>query len=56
MLTLKQKVKRCFMEQSEYVSKGSKNQNTYLFSLSTSKWLLFFISKMNVEESLVEKL
>jgi len=56
MLTLKQKVKCHFMKWGEYVSKGSNDNNTYLFLFSTRKWLLFFISKMNVEKNLVEKL
>jgi hypothetical protein len=56
MLALKRKVKRHFMKQGDNTSKGSKHYNDSLFLFSTSKFELFFVSKMNVEKSFVEKL
>jgi hypothetical protein len=55
-LALKQKVKRHFMKRSDNVSKGNKHQNNYLFSFSISRFQLFFVSRMNIEESLLENL
>ncbi len=56
MLALKRKVKHHFMKCGDNISEGGKHQNDYLFSFSTNKFKSFFISRMNVEESLVEKL
>jgi hypothetical protein len=44
------------MKRGDNVLQGGNHQNNYLFSFSTSKFRLFFVSIMNVEESLVEKL
>jgi hypothetical protein len=55
-MALKRKVKRHFMKRGDYVSKDNKHHNNSLFLFSTSKFQSFFISKMGVEESFVEKL
>ncbi len=34
---------------------GDNHESDYLFSFSTSRFQSFFVSKMSVEESLVEK-
>jgi hypothetical protein len=44
------------MKQGDYVSKGSKHQSDYLFLFSTSMFQSFFVSRMSVETSFVEKL
>jgi hypothetical protein len=44
------------MKWGDCVSEGGKHQSDYLFSFSTSKFQLFFVSRMSVEKSLVEKL
>ncbi len=45
-----------FIKQDDYILEGDKQQSTFSFSLSTNKFLSFFISKMNVEESFIKKL
>jgi hypothetical protein len=55
-LTLKRKVKCHFMKWNDYDLEGEKEYNASLFSFSTSKLLSFFVSRMSVEESIVEKL
>jgi hypothetical protein len=42
------------MKQGDNISEGNKQQNDSLFLFSTSKFQLFFVSKMSVEENLVE--
>ncbi len=54
MLALKRKVKCHFMKQGDNISEGNKQQNNSLFLFSTSKFQSFFVSKMSVEENLVE--
>jgi hypothetical protein len=44
------------MKRDDNASKGDKHYNDSLFLFSTSKFQSFFISKMNVEQSLVENL
>jgi hypothetical protein len=44
------------MKQGDNASKGKKHYNDSLFLFSTSRFQLFFVSKMSGEESLVEKL
>jgi hypothetical protein len=44
------------MKRGDNASKGDKHYNDFLFSFSTSKFQSFFVSKMSVEESLMEKL
>jgi hypothetical protein len=56
MLALKQKMKHHFMKRGNNTSKGGKHYNDFLFSFTISKFQSFFVSSMNVEESLVEKL
>jgi hypothetical protein len=38
------------MKQGDYVLKGSKHYNDYLFSFSTSEFQSFFISRMSIKE------
>jgi len=45
-----------FIKRDDYILEGDKQQSTFSFSLSTNKFLSFFISKMNVEESFIKKL
>jgi len=54
MLTLKQKMKCHFMKQDDYISEGSTQHSAFSFLFFTNKFLLFFVSKMSVEESLAE--
>jgi hypothetical protein len=54
-LTLKQKVKCYFTKQDDYVSKEGKQQSASSFSFSANKFLSFFVSRLSVEESFVEK-
>ncbi len=49
-------MKRHFMKQGDYVSKGGKHYSDYLFSFSISKFQSFFVFRRSVEKSLVEKL
>jgi hypothetical protein len=42
------------MKQGDNISEGNKQQNNSLFLFSTSKFQSFFVSKMSVEENLVE--
>ncbi len=44
------------MKWDDYVLEGGKEQSASSFSFFTSKSLLFFISRMSVEESFAEKL
>ncbi len=44
------------MKWGDNILEGDKHQNDYLFLFSTSKFQLFFISRMSVEKSFVEKL
>jgi hypothetical protein len=44
------------MKQDDYISKGDKEQSASSFLSSTSKLLSFFVSRMNVEESFMDKL
>jgi hypothetical protein len=44
------------MKQGDNASKGGKYYNDYLFIFSTSRFQLFFVSKMSGEEKFVEKL
>jgi hypothetical protein len=55
-LALKRKMKCHFMKQGDYISEGGKCQSDSLFSFSKIKFQLFFVSIMNVEQSLLEKL
>ncbi len=55
-LVLKQKVKHHFMKHGDIVLEGDKHQNDSLFLFSTSRFQSFFVSRMSVEEKLVEKL
>jgi hypothetical protein len=55
-LALKRKVKRHFMKQGDNTLEGGNHQSDSLFLFSTSMFQLFFVSKMNAKESLVEKL
>jgi hypothetical protein len=43
------------MKSGDYISKGGKQYSDFSF-FSTSKFLWVFVSRMNVEESFVEKL
>jgi hypothetical protein len=45
-----------FIKRDDCILEGDKQQSTFSFSLSTNKFLSFFISKMNVEESFIKKL
>jgi hypothetical protein len=56
MLALKQKMKCHFMKWNDNILEGDGHQNDYLFLLSTSKFQLFFISRIGVEENFVENL
>jgi hypothetical protein len=56
MLALKQKVKCHFMKWGDNISKGGNHYSDYLFSFSTNRSQLFFVSRMSVEERLVENL
>ncbi len=56
MLTLKQKVKCHFMKRNDYVLEGNKQQNTSSFLFFASKFLSFFVFRMNVEGNFVVKL
>jgi hypothetical protein len=49
-------LKRHFMKWGGNVLEGGKHQNNYLFSFSTNRFQLFFVSKMSAEKSFVEKL
>jgi hypothetical protein len=44
------------MKRGDNTSKGGKHYNDYLFSFSISRFQLFFVSRMNIEESLLENL
>jgi len=44
------------MKQGDYVSKSNKHQSDSLFLFSLSRFQLFFVSRMSVETSFVEKL
>jgi hypothetical protein len=55
-LTLKRKVKHHFRKQNDCITKGNKQQSTFSFSFFASKFLSFFVFRMNVEEIFVEKL
>jgi len=44
------------MKRNDYISKGGKQQNASSFSFFTNKFLSFFVSKMSVKKSFVEKL
>ncbi len=56
MLALKQKLKHHFMKWGDNVSEDNKNYSDFLFSFSTTKFHSFFVSRMNVEESFMDKL
>ncbi len=56
MMALKQKVKHHFMKCGDNISKGGKHYNNSLFLFSKNKFQSCFVSRMSVEESLVEKL
>jgi hypothetical protein len=56
MLAVKQKVRRHFMKRGDNVSKGGNHWNNFLFSFFTSKFQSYFVSRMSVKESIVEKL
>jgi hypothetical protein len=45
-----------FMKWGDNTSEGGKHYNDSLFFISTRRFRSFFVSKMNVEESIVEKL
>jgi len=44
------------MKGNDYILEGDKQQSASSFSISTNKFLSFFISRMNAKESFVEKL
>jgi hypothetical protein len=55
-LTVKQEVKRSFMKRHDYIVEGGKQRSASSFSFSINKFPSFFLSKMSVDESFVEKL
>jgi hypothetical protein len=44
------------MKQNDYISKGYKQHTASSFLFSANRFLSFFVSKINVEESFIEKL
>ncbi len=44
------------MKWGDNVSEDNKNYSDFLFSFSTTKFHSFFVSRMNVEESFMDKL
>jgi hypothetical protein len=55
-LTLRWKVKCDFIKQDDFILEGGKQHSASSFLFFTNKYLSFFVSKMIVEESFVEKL
>jgi hypothetical protein len=55
-LTLKQKVKHCYTKRNDGVFTVDKEHKNFSFLFVVNMFLLFSISRMNIEESFIEKL
>jgi hypothetical protein len=49
-------MKHCITKRDDCILEGDKQYNTSSFSFYVNKFLSFFVSRMSVEESFVEKL